>query len=131
MTCWTYSAVGCLEGVYQIRTGSLKEFAGQELMDCVYEGTGHSGSYGGISWDAYDWMKKHQRIAPKSEYLSTGQDGKCDNQGKTNALVGFRVTGYKYHPTNEAGLVQGNKKIQGNKNLLFFTQCYKYKIKIT
>ena len=37
-SCWSFGAVGSIEGVHKAATGSLVTFAEQELLDCVYEG---------------------------------------------------------------------------------------------
>jgi KDEL-tailed cysteine endopeptidase len=38
-SCWSFAAIGALEGLYSIKTGILKVFSEQQLVDC-------SGSYG-------------------------------------------------------------------------------------
>ena len=104
-SCWTYSTVHCVEGMFQILTGRLVEFAEQELLDCVYEGTGHDGANGGMQNVAYDWLTEHQRLAPRTAYPQVGGDNVCNNQNKANGLDGVRVNGFTKIPKNEQGMV--------------------------
>jgi len=41
-SCWSFSAVGAIEGLYKIRTGALYEFSEQQLVDCTL----NKGNYG-------------------------------------------------------------------------------------
>ena len=106
-SCWTFSTVTCIEGLYRGLSGRLVEFADQELMDCVYP-TNDAGRNGrGMYTDAFNWIKKTGRLGLRSEAPHTGRDGPCNYGGKTNGLAGYRVTGYRNTAKGEAGLIAG------------------------
>ena len=104
-SCWTFATVTCIEALYKGYTEQLVEFADQELMDCVYPtndaNRNGQGSYG----DAFNWIRDKGRLGLRSEAPHTGKDGECEYEGKTNALEGYSVTGFKMAYRSEAGLV--------------------------
>ena len=103
--CWTYSAVVVLEALYKKASGRLVEFSDQELMDCVYEGTDHSGSYGGWPQVAMKYLVDKGRIAYKSDYKSTGTDGKCMSNDYHNAIFGYKAYDIRHIAKDDAGAV--------------------------
>jgi len=106
-SCWTFSTVTCIEDLYKGLSRRLIEFADQELMDCVYPTNEDWRDGRGMYTDAFDWIKKSGRLGLRRDFPHTGKDGACDYIGKTNALAGYKVTGYKNTPKSEAGLVAG------------------------
>ena len=106
-SCWTFATVTCIEALYKGLTRRLVEFADQELMDCVYPTNDANRNGGGWYHDAFDWIKKSGRLGLRSEAPHTGQDGPCNYGGKTNALAGYSVTGYRNTAKNEAGIISG------------------------
>ena len=84
-SCWTFGAVGSIEGVHFDKTGILKTFAEQELLDCVYEGK-RDGCQGGLMHDAFNYMKQTQRLAPSTAVSYTAKDGSCNYESKPNGL---------------------------------------------
>ena len=71
-SCWSFSTTGALEGVYQIKTGSLQSFSEQNLVDCdCTSGTPvgvDKGCNGGLLDHAFNWVKRNQGIALEADY---------------------------------------------------------------
>merc|ERR1712066_976182 len=100
-SCWTFGAVGSVEGVHKKETGSLVTFAEQELLDCVYEGK-RDGCQGGWMQDCFTYMQQNQRLAPSSAVSYRGSDGSCNYRGKANGLKA-KVSGQYAVPGSESG----------------------------
>jgi len=107
-SCWTFGAVGSIEGVHKAATGSLVTFAEQELLDCVYEGK-RDGCQGGWMQDCFSYMQKTQRLAPSSAVSYRGRDGSCNYRGKANGLKA-KVSGQYAVPGSESGHMSGLAK---------------------
>merc|ERR1712113_31413 len=104
-SCWTFGAVGSLEGVHKAATGSLVTFAEQELLDCVYEGQ-RDGCDGGWMQDGFTYIQNNQRIAPSSAVSYRAQDGACNYRSVANGLK-VRCTGQYSVPGSESGHLSG------------------------
>ena len=100
-SCWTFGAVGSLEGVHKAKTGSLVTFAEQELLDCVYEGR-RDGCQGGWMQDGFTYIQNNQRLAPSSAVSYRAKDGSCNYRGKTNGLKA-KAEGYSSPGGSESG----------------------------
>ena len=100
-SCWTFGAVGSLEGVHKAKTGSLVTFAEQELLDCVYEGR-RDGCQGGWMQDGFTYINNNQRLAPSSAVSYRGRDGSCNYRGKANGLKA-KAEGYSSVSGSESG----------------------------
>lgn len=101
-SCWSFAAVGCIEGVHKVASGSLVTFAEQELLDCTYPS--RDGCKGGLYHDAFALVKRTGRLASSSEVRYYGRDGSCSYSGKGNALKA-KVTGHSKVSASEGGLV--------------------------
>lgn len=77
-SCWSFSATGCLEGIYKIKRGSLQSFSEQQLVSCD---TLDSGCNGGWMTNAFKWIQGNNGLCSESGYPytsgSTGQRGSC------------------------------------------------------
>ena len=73
--CWSFSATGAIEGINQIRTGSLISVSEQELIDC--DRSYNSGCGGGLMDYAYQFVIKNHGIDTEDDYPFQGRDGSC------------------------------------------------------
>jgi len=102
-SCWTFAAVGSIEGVHKVSTGSLVTFAEQELLDCTYEGK-RDGCKGGWYHDAFNYVKAARRLSDSRSTRYRGYDGRCSYSRVGNGLRAT-VQGYNQVPGSESGLV--------------------------
>lgn len=98
-SCWSFSATGGLEGAYKQKTGTLKSFSEQQLVDCSGS-YGNYGCNGGLMDYAFQyWMDNSAEL--ESSYSYTAVDGSC----KYSASKGVtKVSDYTDVDTNEASL---------------------------
>ena len=93
-SCWTFGAVGGLETRYQQVSGKLRNFAEQEYLDCVYEGS-RNGCNGGWPDDCYTYSRKNGgRLASTANYGYAAKDGSCKGSSKPDAMIAAKITGY-------------------------------------
>ena len=88
-SCWAFSTVANLEGLYYAKKGVMKTFSEQMLVDCD---TSDSGCNGGLMQYAFTWLKKNG-IMLDSDYPYTGTKGTCKSD--KSKYVDMSVTGYK------------------------------------
>lgn len=84
-SCWTFSAVGALEGAHAIaNNGKVQEFAEQQLVDCSKNG--NYGCNGGEMYNAFAWYKSHGACFEENyKYVAKNQvcaDSKCTSDSK-------------------------------------------------
>ena len=89
-SCWAFSTVGNLEGLYAKKKGVVKTFSEQLLVDCD---TSDSGCNGGLMEYAFNWLKKNGGIMYDSDYAYTGKKSNC--KSVPSKYADFKVTGYK------------------------------------
>jgi KDEL-tailed cysteine endopeptidase len=87
-SCWAFSTTGALEGLYAIKTGTLRQLSEQQFVDCggKYEDV-LSGCNGGLMDFAFDYAD-HHGVCTEESYRYQGVDQKCH--------LGQKVT--KNHP---------------------------------
>lgn len=76
-SCWTFSAVGSLEGAHAIASGfptPVQEFSEQQLVDCA--DNGNYGCNGGEMYLAFEWYQSHGACF-EEDYPYTARDGTC------------------------------------------------------
>lgn len=74
-SCWAFSTVAVVEGIYQIRTGKLVSLSEQELVDCD---TLDDGCDGGISYRALRWITSNGGLTTEDDYPYTGTTDACN-----------------------------------------------------
>lgn len=100
-SCWAFSAVGSLEGAWEIATGSLKSLSEEQLLDCVA-----GNCWGGLMDNAFKWWEG-QAIATEDSYPYDAGDLDFHCRTNGNFTVGVpkgAVTGYTDVQKNEEAL---------------------------
>jgi len=91
-SCWSFSAVGALEGAFQIKQNNLVSFSEQQLVDCSGSESNH-GCDGGLMDNAFKWWIKNQGACTEHEYPYTGVDtAAC--QSSCTSVEGSQIKGY-------------------------------------
>ena len=89
-SCWAFSTVANLEGLYYAKKGVMKTFSEQMLVDCD---TSDSGCNGGLMEYAFSWLKKNGGIMTDTDYPYKGVKQTCKSD--KSKYVDMSVTGYK------------------------------------
>ncbi|RDX71198.1 Cysteine protease RD19A, partial [Mucuna pruriens] len=83
-SCWSFSAVGALEGAHFLATGELVSLSEQQLVDCDHEcdpeehGACDAGCGGGLMTNAFEYTLKAGGLMREDDYPYTGRDrGAC------------------------------------------------------
>lgn len=96
-SCWAFSAVGALEGMNKLKSGSMTLFSEQQLVDCSAS-YGNNGCSGGWMNNAFNYVRDHG-ITTSGAYAYTGKVGTC----KTNTGA-FKISGFTAVANSNAGL---------------------------
>ena len=73
-SCWAFSAVGNLEGLYAKEKGTLVSLSEQMLIDCDYY---DSGCNGGLMENTFTYLAEVGGIMTEDDYPTTGGQGDC------------------------------------------------------
>ena len=82
-SCWAFSTVGNLEGLYYIKYGESKRFSEQQLVDCDDK---DAGCNGGLMENTFEWIKENGGVQLESDYPYKGRDQQC-KQDKEKLVV--------------------------------------------
>merc|ERR1719440_742217 len=97
-SCWAFSTTGSTEGAYAIKTGTLKSFSEQELVDCA-QSFGNQGCNGGLMDNGFRYIEAKGDTL-ESTYAYTAKTGQCSATKSSNPVVA--VASYKdVAPKNE------------------------------
>ena len=103
---WAFSTTGSLEGAYFIKTGTLKSFSEQELVDC--DTKVDQGCNGGLMDNAFDFVQKNKGLCTETEYPYKGADGTC--RSKNCKAVKFNVKSHTDVGKTEKALMSAVKQ---------------------
>ena len=88
-SCWAFSTIANLEGLYALNKGVVKTFSEQLLVDCDTE---DSGCNGGLMELAFDWLKDNGGFMLESDYPYANKKQTCKQD--SSKFVDMKVTGY-------------------------------------
>ena len=89
-SCWAFSTMGNLEGLYALEKHVVKTFSEQQLVDCD---TLDSGCNGGLMEYAFTWLKDNGGFNLDTDYPYRGIKQACKSD--PSKYVDMQVTGYK------------------------------------
>ena len=89
-SCWAFSTVANLEGLYYAGKKVMKTLSEQMLVDCD---TSDSGCNGGLMEYTFTWLKNNGGIMTDTDYPYKGTKQACKSD--KSKYVDMKVTGYK------------------------------------
>ncbi|OAY85826.1 Fruit bromelain [Ananas comosus] len=93
-SCWAFSAIATVEGIYKIVTGYLVSLSEQEVLDCAVS----NGCDGGFVDNAYDFIISNNGVASEADYPYQAYQGDCAANSWPNSAY---ITGYSYVRSND------------------------------
>jgi len=100
-SCWAFSAVGNIEGIYYVKTKTLENLSEQQLVDCDTEED--QGCNGGFMNSAFKYLSETAGLERTADYKYTAKDGKCKYDAK-KAVV--KVKSFEDINSNEEQIKQ-------------------------
>ena len=96
-SCWSFSATGALEGIYQITYNDLQSFSEQELVSCDQSFLGDHGCNGGLMDNAFKWVQSNGGLCSEADYPYTSgvtkENGECNSHSSCDNTK-LKVTSY-------------------------------------
>ncbi|XP_064645050.1 cathepsin L-like [Lineus longissimus] len=100
-SCWAFSATGALEGQHFKVKGKLVSLSEQNLVDCS-KAEGNFGCHGGLSSNAFDYVRMNAGIDTEDCYPYEAKDDVCRFK---STCIGSLCVGYQDIPHgNETAL---------------------------
>ena len=94
-SCWAFSTVANLEGLYAIKNKKQVVLSEQQLVDCDTDQD--NGCNGGLMEDAFRYVQEHG-LALSSDYKYTGRDGTCKASRVKSAIA---IKGQHFAPDQD------------------------------
>ena len=88
-SCWAFSAMANLEGLYFKGRGRMEILAEQMLVDC--DPYNH-GCNGGFMEYSFAWLKENGGVMRQSDYPYTARKGSC--QSNPSKFIDMKITGF-------------------------------------
>ncbi|KAK2660613.1 hypothetical protein Ddye_007146 [Dipteronia dyeriana] len=99
--CWAFAAVGAMEGINKIVTGSLFSLSAQELIECDI--SHNNGCEGGFMDNAYQFVIDNHGINTEDEYPYLDRQRDCNKDFMKRRYV--TIDGYTDVPANNETLL--------------------------
>lgn len=94
-SCWTFSAVGAIEGAVVINGGPLQDLSMQQIVDCD---SGGNGCNGGLMDQAFQWEQANDGLCSLKDYpYTSGVSGATGTEclsEKCRVIPGTQVQSY-------------------------------------
>ncbi|KAL4333822.1 hypothetical protein GQ457_07G015240 [Hibiscus cannabinus] len=95
--CWAFSAVAAIEGIIQIKTGTLTPLSEQQLLDCSRNG--NYGCRGGWMMNAFEYIRQNQGITTEESYPYEAMQETCSSEKQIRKEA--TIKGYQMVPEND------------------------------
>ena len=95
--CYGFATTATMEGAYKIKTGQLKVFSPQQIIDCTGGWFRNAGCQGGYMTNAYNYLRSYKMMQDSSyPYISQVSSCKYNAAAGVVNTVGYGEAKYNY-----------------------------------